>query len=168
MNDHLPKPFRESELVAVLRRWLPAIAVDEADAPYVADRTTTPKLPYGPLADAFETGGPGRARELVELFLEGLTGTQDEIRVASRAGRVEEIVDAAQRLRGSAASVGEPRLAELLASIESMAATVRPAGQPASGLLDIVADIDREIEAVAARMTQLRAELDAGPRVGEP
>jgi PAS domain S-box-containing protein len=126
MSDHLAKPFKAADLAAVLRRWLatpPTTVMADADAGVgegARAAAAEVEIPEGALLDALRSGGPSRALELAELFVETLAEGSQALIAALGEDRPVEAAEAAHRLRGAAAAVGETDLAAVLARVEGM------------------------------------------------
>jgi two-component system sensor histidine kinase/response regulator len=126
MDDYLSKPLRSDALDGVLARWVPAAAagaaVDEdlngASGETVLDRATIGELRLNYRRDALI--------ELMELFTRDSRALVSKIGDAVKGDDASTLVEAAHSLKGSAATFGAARVAELCAQLE----TLDPAADP--------------------------------------
>jgi two-component system sensor histidine kinase/response regulator len=126
MDDYLSKPLRSEALDGVLARWVPAAAagaaVDEdlngASGEAVIDRATIGELRSHYGRDALV--------ELMELFTRDSRALVSKIGDAVKGEDASTLAEAAHSLKGSAATFGAARVAELCAQLE----TLDPAADP--------------------------------------
>lgn len=166
MDDRLAKPFRDRDLAAVLERWLPRVTRQQL-AEAAADRSRdtgsseVESIPDGALRETYIAAGAARTLELVELFVHGLDQAGAELTAALDNGSAVALHETAHRLKGSAAAVGEHRLAELLAAMELRA---RDGGPPDPASMEAITD---EISDARARMAALAARLSGRSTGGQ-
>jgi CheY-like chemotaxis protein len=162
-DDYLSKPFRQSQLLAMLKRRLPATSpADRADEPGSAPRADAGLGDGGGVLDAdalarlreLDPGGQSQllARVLRTFLasLERLLPQMDEARASDDLGGVRHV---AHTLKSSSASIGALQLSQLCAVIEKAARTQQTAELPP--MLD---DMDAEVERVRAALKKM---LDA-------
>ena len=132
MDDYVSKPFRRSDLMRVLQRW-----IDLASRPTTPLEVAAEPTPYGahggPVAfdpAAFQNAlPPGMgvdsplARKLVQLFVGESTKQLAEIERATAAADTKAVFHAAHSLKSSAASVGACAFAAIARDLESMSRT---------------------------------------------
>ena len=103
-------------------------------------------------------GGEGLVAELVDLFVDDVPSRLESIREAMAAGDPEALVRTAHSLKGSAATLGADRMAELCRQMEvSGRAGEVPQGQ---GLLE---SLEAEFEQVKRALAAWVAALGGGP-----
>ncbi len=134
MDDYLSKPLRESELAAVLKRWL----THPLD-PAVLDNLR--QLSKG--SDEF-------LREVTTLYLADSPLRLEAIRKAVQANDSAALAAAAHALKGSSGNVGAKGVQELAARIERIAR----AGK-IDGALTVVDELTRECERAQERLREL-------------
>jgi CheY-like chemotaxis protein/HPt (histidine-containing phosphotransfer) domain-containing protein len=114
MDDYLSKPLRETELYAVLDRWLPPEAAQPRD---MLDRTRFAEL-----------RGSFTKREMADLlrtFTVNMPVLLDQIRVAAASRDIASLRSAAHRIKGNANAIGAAALALTAAELEQRAADAR-------------------------------------------
>ena len=155
MDDHLSKPFRITELVAILGRWLEAVEEPAAAPP--ADPTPAATVEETDLlhSAAFESlraierqGVPGVVRKTVAFYLDDAPPLMTTIRAAAERADAVALRRAAHSLKSSSANLGAMRLSRLCRELESIGA---------SGSVDdkapaLVADAGSEFERVRAQL----------------
>ena len=107
------------------------------------------------LREALIAGGPARALEFLELFLESSASAGGVILAALGDGRVEDAAEMAHRLRGSSHAFGFDGLVVAARAIEDTAGTRRSAVHLAR-LADRLRD---ELDAATDRLAGLRPAL---------
>jgi HPt (histidine-containing phosphotransfer) domain-containing protein len=121
---------------------------DSVDSPINSERLAI-------LQDA--GGGGGLVAELVDLFFEDVPPRLDSIRRAMAAGDPDALVRTAHSLKGSAATLGAERMAELCRQIE---VSGRAGEVPeAQGLLE---PLEEEFGRVKQALTKWVAETPGG------
>lgn len=162
MDGHLAKPFRRRDLQRLLHTWLPRedpaglarvpfavpIAVIASPSALAADLPDV-------LREALIAGGPARALEFLELFLESSANAGGVILAALGDGRVEDAAEMAHRLRGSSHAFGFDGLVVAARAIEDTAGTRRSSVHLAR-LADRLRD---ELDAATDRLAGLRPAL---------
>jgi signal transduction histidine kinase/HPt (histidine-containing phosphotransfer) domain-containing protein len=141
MDDYLSKPLRSEALDGVLARWAPGAAagaaVDEdlngASGEAVIDRAT-----IGELRSHY---GRDALIELVELFTRDSRALVSKIGNAVKGEDASTLAEAAHSLKGSAATFGAARAAELCAQLE----TLDPAADP-DGASTRLQQLERALE----------------------
>ncbi|TMH08214.1 MAG: response regulator [Betaproteobacteria bacterium] len=162
-NDYLSKPFRQSQLLAMLKRRLPATSpADRADEPGSAPQADAGLGDGGGVLDADalarlrELDPGGRSQLLARVLrtflasLERLLPQMDEARASDDLGGVRHV---SHTLKSSSASIGALQLSQLCAAIEKAARQQQTAELPP--MLD---DMDAEVERVRAALKKM---LDA-------
>jgi signal transduction histidine kinase/DNA-binding response OmpR family regulator len=136
MDDYLSKPFRLSQLEAVLRKWV----ADEAPEPESAtssapgatasgsgalEPASEPTLDQSALESLRELerqGADGLVRRVVSRFLERAPQMLESLKAAVPSGDAETIHRTAHSLKSSSATVGARRMATCCQRIESLTA----------------------------------------------
>lgn len=135
MDDYLAKPFKRSDLVAVLRRWLDltprsrAACEERSKAPPAKEpRASTVPMPAAFDAAAFQNAlPPGMgldsplARKLLRLFVGESAKLLAEVERAAAAADAQALFRAAHSLKSSGASVGASALSSLARELEALA-----------------------------------------------
>jgi len=120
LDDYLSKPILESALEQVLARWLPTVAS--------ADRQATQAAPVEPFSSPFidwqvaisqSNGRESLARELIEMVLQELPTSIDNIRAGWQEEDIGAFQAAVHKLHGGACYAGMVRLQSLTNSIET-------------------------------------------------
>ena len=145
MDDLLGKPFSRQELLALLRRWRPALDSEPPAEPERASTAQTSTLDLAAI-EALRTLDPRGERQLVERAIAKFADYSDE-RVACLAdavgtGDVAEVSKIAHSLKSSSASLGANDLSRQCKDLEKLTA-----GN----------DLPEDIE---ARLIELRATCD--------
>ncbi|EYF03854.1 hybrid sensor histidine kinase/response regulator [Chondromyces apiculatus] len=151
MNDHIPKPLDMDNLVETIRRWAPPRATEPAQEPPPAStRAATSEEPPG-----FDTEGAlvriGGSEELLwrlrGQFLRNHRSDAQTLRAALAAGDLARVRLVSHTLRGVAATVGIPVVADAAAPIEAAARDGLP--EPIPALIDA---LEPHLDAAAAYM----------------
>ena len=123
MDDYLAKPVKNSELEAMLGRWLgtkvpaPQVAGDRMeplDTDGVLDREQLDSL----RELAAGSDDPAFLRRLADRFIEGASARLEELREAVRRGDAAVQHQVAHALKGTSASMSASGLASLCAALE--------------------------------------------------
>ncbi|MCC7495480.1 MAG: response regulator [Fimbriimonadaceae bacterium] len=130
MDDYLSKPMKSDDLARMLQQWAPG--GQAAPAPPAPPARELPVLDLDTLAA--NLGDREAAIEVVELFLSELSGELAAARQALAAGDHHVLAQRAHSLKGAAANVAAPALAELARQLEQAARANLP--QQAAPLLD--------------------------------
>ena len=128
MDGYLTKPIDSKALTETLARLLPGAAAlrrplepavaHAAPPPAAAPPSIDPAIFHpGRLTESFGEFGPP-ARSFLAAFVAGVSAMLAEIDEALAAGDAPAARDAAHALKGAAASVGAPRLAQLAADVQ--------------------------------------------------
>jgi two-component system, sensor histidine kinase and response regulator len=150
MDDYLAKPVSESQLEAMLKKWLEG---SRADVP-------APAAPQ----DEHEILDRERVDSFLEIsrlhagFLSGLVSTFqldfptriEALRSAAASGNAGELADAAHALKSSTGSVGAKRMHDLAASLERAARDGR-----IDGADDVIARLVTEFDRVNAAFADI-------------
>ncbi|MEM8994480.1 MAG: ATP-binding protein [Acidobacteriota bacterium] len=138
MDDYLAKPFRVSELAAVLERWRPVtpgapqesiVATSQLDVREGPPPSAPPPAKKGPeewldlrtLVSLRELGaktGRDMLGRVTDTFLRTSAEQMDSLASARGRGDIETLVRDSHSLKGSAAAAGAPRLAAAAAKVE--------------------------------------------------
>lgn len=124
MDDYLAKPYSGEEMLAILRRWLPAerrqSLVEPASPEIVADESEGPLDP-GAL-DKIRALSPDQAellvRQLLSAYLKAATQDMLKLEAAFASANAEQVARSAHGLKSSSFNVGANRFAEILRDIE--------------------------------------------------
>ena len=140
MDDYLSKPFAREELVAILKRWLPASvqAPAESEAPAGSAPSGSTETPDGSIDQqafdkirALERGGaPNLVARLIGLYLEGTPPLIERMKQAHADDDHEALRAAAHTLKSSSANVGAMKLHGLCNELELRARERRGGDAP--------------------------------------
>jgi HPt (histidine-containing phosphotransfer) domain-containing protein len=157
MDDYLTKPFSRAELLALLRRWLPAAeAGDAAPAPALPREIAPPAALDRDVLQSLRALAPQRGDEVLAnvltTYLECAPAQVRSIAAAVAAGDVEAVSGEAHRLKSSSMSVGATRVAALARELEARAREDR---------LGVAASLARSLEGEWERAREaLQLELE--------
>jgi CheY-like chemotaxis protein/HPt (histidine-containing phosphotransfer) domain-containing protein len=141
MDDYLSKPFRLSELAAVLARWLP-----QQEQPIMEQSHDLASLDQNALKAIRELdagGAAGLLEQVVALYLEASPPLLVQIEQGLASGNADSVRMAAHTLKSSSANLGAQGLAQMCATLEHAARSGGLAGHAAAP-----AQIRREFDAV--------------------
>ncbi|MEM1182462.1 MAG: ATP-binding protein [Acidobacteriota bacterium] len=151
MDDYLAKPFRVSELAAVLERWRPKrleAGGPAAGEPAIGDgESAAPELPTDEWLDlrtltSLRELGAKTGRDMLgrvtETFLRTSAEQMESLTEARGQGQTEILIRESHSLKGSAAAAGAPRLAAAAAQVEGRLR--ESADAPIDDALDILID----------------------------
>ena len=140
MDDYLSKPFARDELIAILKRWLPASvqAPAESEAPAGSAPSGSTETPDGSIDQqaldkirALERGGaPNLVARLIGLYLEGTPPLIERMKQAHADDDHEALRAAAHTLKSSSANVGAMKLHGLCNELELRARERRGGDAP--------------------------------------
>jgi CheY-like chemotaxis protein len=166
-DDYLSKPFRQSQLLAMLTKRLrphSSASADENPAPGGGAPSDTP-APRPDVDSVLDAGALERLRELdpqgtnqllsrvIKAFESSAARLLPQLHEAQRAGDHGGVRHVAHTLKSSSASIGAVKLSQLCAEIESMIRTSQ-----VEKLDDRIAAMSAEVEIVLQALTRL---LDA-------
>jgi signal transduction histidine kinase/CheY-like chemotaxis protein/HPt (histidine-containing phosphotransfer) domain-containing protein len=156
MDAHLPKPIDRDALVTALAR-LTGGAPAATTAPASGSFARTPLLSHA-VGTALEVPGldPEAARSLAGEFIREMRDAAAQLQAATPSS-VEQMISAAHRLAGAAATLGATRLATAARQFQSEARRMTP--EAALALRTVVLDI--VAETVAALASEDAAPPDA-------
>jgi PAS domain S-box-containing protein len=124
MDDYIPKPVTKRALEEAIARWLPAAAakVYDPEAARADDSGCGPPIDLEVLSSLRE--GEGREAgefltSLIELFLRETPRTLTTLRAAVERIDADVLRSSAHALKGSSATMGATRMAEMCARLES-------------------------------------------------
>jgi CheY-like chemotaxis protein len=124
MDDYLSKPLRPEALDGVLARWVPGAAAADGglngSGECVVDRAIIGELRSYHGRDALI--------ELMELFIKDSRALVSKIGDAAKDNDASTLTEAAHSLKGSAATFGAARVAELCTQLETLDLAADPAG----------------------------------------
>ena len=127
MDDFLTKPFTQSELATMLKKWAPAGAnaqgpdATAAPAPAPARHAATPPLvDAGVLRGISSLGRETLLGSLIELYEQHSPALIGAIETAARNRQATQLAQAIHTLKSSTANLGGARLAALLKECEAM------------------------------------------------
>ena len=127
MNDYLSKPFTRSQLIEMIRRWLPLNAGQEHTVRALKP-TPTPAAPKNSVLDPAalrkirdlqRADGPDILARVSNLFRENSPRLLSELRAAAKHHDGARIMLAAHTLKSSCASLGASACAELCRELEA-------------------------------------------------
>jgi CheY-like chemotaxis protein/HPt (histidine-containing phosphotransfer) domain-containing protein/anti-sigma regulatory factor (Ser/Thr protein kinase) len=144
MNDYLPKPLRQAELVEVLRQALngPGRAPAAPPAPVL-----------DPQVDGLRSTKPALYRRLVGIYLDETPPLMGQLRAAADAADWKETARLSHLLKSSTALLGAASLVALFQEIEHTVAEDQPG--PVS---DLVGRLEQEFERVAESLARTLTE----------
>jgi len=118
MDDYLSKPLRVAELQAALDRTAPPppVLVSQAAAAQGFD----PAI-LGTMRALQRPGQPDLVQSMIQLYLKGLPVQLQTIELAVKTADAAALGRAAHKLKGSSATLGAGRIAELCTRLQSMA-----------------------------------------------
>jgi HPt (histidine-containing phosphotransfer) domain-containing protein len=149
MDDYLAKPIKAADVAAMLARWVPsAPARDEGVA---EDDVAGPIRDAGMrqrLRELEDEGDPDFVQTLVTMFFGETALHLDALRQALARADAPGVAREAHALRGSAATFGAQRIADLAEVIERLGRADDLAPVPAS-----LAQLGTEIDRVHAALT---------------
>ena len=136
-NAYLPKPFRQSQLIDMLNRYLPPSATLRAPqasdpgtqggaAPTILDANALQRL-----RDLDPTGANNLMQRIAQAFETSVTRLLPQLQTAQATGDLAGIHHVAHTLKSSSASIGAMRLSQLCAETEAMARDGRTDDMPA-------------------------------------
>lgn len=150
MNDHLTKPFKREELVAILETWLSGTgSKPPADGIRTVTDDTSPES-NGEIIDPavsnqIKTGNPDLWERLVAAYLTSAKEKRDQLQQAMTDGDWENVSMAAHPLKSSSANIGAMRLSELCRQLEN-SANDRDADGTRAAYDDVRGALDEVIE----------------------
>lgn len=142
MDDYLCKPFVQEDLVALLKRWLPAFAQEEdrtALEPVTTPASSVvipPKMPaiiqddklvvldmkvLKTIREMERDGSPGLVERLIDLYQRDAAILLQQMREIAACGEYEKLRIVAHTLKSSSANVGAVRVQSLCKDLEMMA-----------------------------------------------
>ncbi len=149
MNDYLSKPFRQHQLLALLKRWipecittttedeprpsLPPIAVPDDDAAVIDDSA---------LESILVLNKPELLDKVIGIYLDTTPELVAEIHAGRVDGDLERVRQAAHSLKSASANLGAQQVADLCRSLEEAAQTDRA---------EAVETLDARLDAAHAR-----------------
>ncbi len=144
MDDYISKPIQVRELQAALERWGQQLNPIESSAP-VEPAAVIDWAKLDELRALQAEGEPDFALEMIALFLENVPQLMTAIRQSIDEQSPPELQRNAHTLKGSSASLGAVRLAELCFALEKLGrdGTVEDA-------LDRLAEVTQEFDRVQA------------------
>ncbi len=151
MDDFLPKPYKQSQLKALLQKWLPASPMPAAAngaARSVPVPPADPTLDVAVLEDlSRQVGGdnPDLIEELIRIYLDNAPQLIRDMDTALAAGEAKTLLRAAHTLKSSSASLGATRL-----SIMSKAIELAARNEAMDGLREAIDAVKLEFTAVTA------------------
>jgi HPt (histidine-containing phosphotransfer) domain-containing protein len=144
MDDYISKPIQVKELQAALERWgQPVQPIDPAAAERPVEAAVIDWAKLDELRALQAEGEPDFAQEMVALFLENAPQLITAIRQSIDDLAPPELQRSAHTLKGSSASLGAVRLAELCAELEKLGREGMVAGA-----LDRLAEVAQEFDRV--------------------
>ena len=154
MDDYLPKPFRQKQVYAVLKRHsgrpegaagesVPETEQEAASPPEAAERAVIDSSALEEIRLLQREGAPDLVEKVVTIYLTDAPGIIARLDAAVQARDALEIRQAAHKLKSSSASVGALYLASLLAEAE-----LRGREDRQEDIGELTAQIGDEYEAV--------------------
>jgi HPt (histidine-containing phosphotransfer) domain-containing protein len=160
MDDHLGKPFRQSQLRATMARWVQLQPVaDPVSSPDMASggAAVPDDIDRKALLQRLQVGGrarPALVAKVIGIFIADTPSMLLELAQGLSRGDGRTVERAAHTLKSSSASVGATTLSRLAGVAER---------QARSGLLEDlrqqVDEITREFDSAARQLERLREEL---------
>jgi CheY-like chemotaxis protein/HPt (histidine-containing phosphotransfer) domain-containing protein len=136
MDDYLAKPIAYADLVALLNRWLPAVAPEPPATPALDRTLIATVLGVSPEED------PELVRELVAIFLQHTPQALADLAASLACGALTAAAASAHSLKGSAGILGLSAFRSTCAEVEALAKAGDPAalGAAHAALLAAYAD----------------------------
>ncbi len=156
MDDYVAKPITPATLFDTLRRWVPRVAARAAampvtatgDAPFqVKDDAILDRAVLAALRKLQPPNAPDIVASLIDLFLSETPGKIQALRDWVERNDAARMMKAAHGLKGSSASVGARKLADVCAQLEAQG----KAGD-VTGRTDLLAQLDAEFERARAAL----------------
>jgi CheY-like chemotaxis protein len=159
-DDYLSKPFRQGQLLAMLKRRLPLSAPAGDDDAKGAAPAAQPLV--GDAGGVLDAEALSRLRELdptgqnqllprvLRTFLSSLERLIPQLDDARRADDSAGIRHVAHTLKSSSASIGALKLSQLCAAIEKAVRQEQPASLP-----ELLEQMDAEVERVRSALQQM-------------
>ena len=153
MDDYLPKPVSQPELVAILDKWLPKML----DAPPPIEVSRPPEANADPEPAVFDSatlmnramGDPELAQAMMDAFAAGMPKQIELLRKALDAEDWPSVIRAAHTIKGASANLSGEALRAAALEMEMAA----KAGDRVAGR-NRMADIDRQLALLLAEMKQ--------------
>jgi len=170
MSDYIAKPIEEKQLLAVLGRWIDsAPPPPAAEAPQPQPSTSSPEiLPGLMVGDGIRraSGNASLYRSLLGELRRELDASLPRLRSLIDGNESTAAKDLLHTLKGSAATLGARRVAEIAAALEGKLR----GGEPVTldELDEAAAEVRRSIELVLRRETNAPApspQAGGGPRI---
>ncbi|MBF0152595.1 MAG: response regulator [Magnetococcales bacterium] len=172
MNDHLAKPIRMTTLEAILRQWLPG----HGDP---IDRSSPRKETTAAIAGETDAGEalsqeflrllysslemfPGRAREVMKIFLQSLTERVASLQNGLETANPEVVYQAAHSLKSQCAQLGALPLADLVGQLERFGRE-RSLAKAAPVFQQVQMESDRVARAVEAELRRIADHVKKAP-----
>jgi len=112
MDDHLPKPITIRALAAIIERWSQPVTPGSVAAP--AQRPATNEQAALPVLDP----EVHRSATVIRVFMNHTPQQLERIQQAIQCSNVQELTQAAHRLKGSCMMFGAARMAQLCLDLE--------------------------------------------------
>jgi CheY-like chemotaxis protein/HPt (histidine-containing phosphotransfer) domain-containing protein len=131
-DDHLFKPFRQSQMLAMLNKHLRPHAPAESNDAATGDDASAPRDPAGHTPPGLDAVALGRLSELdpkgenrllervLRAFQTSVTRLRPQLEAAQRGGDRASIRLVAHTLKSSSASIGALQLSQLCAQVEAL------------------------------------------------
>jgi HPt (histidine-containing phosphotransfer) domain-containing protein len=163
MDDHLSKPFKDAELIAVLENWLVPDTSPQAQGVQSGENTTMTNENEAPAGEdisdsaidfavfdqvcsLYNENAEGFER-IIELFLNSAAESVEKIRDGVGQGDLETVQRVAHSLKSSSASMGATTLSDLCRALESQTA------ESVEDIADTMAQLDAEVGRVKTALT---------------
>lgn len=165
MDDHLPKPFTQEELRAVLRRWLPAQLLTGSGHALAGDEGGPEEHANHPLdsatLDRLRDALGGALGEAITPFLEDMPEHLAAIRRAILGPNLAELRHHTHTLAGAAGNLGARRL-------QSLAEQLQSAPPDSERMGDLLQQVQAEFERVDSALRLTLSDLAAPPTAVAP
>ncbi|MFT3929584.1 MAG: response regulator [Spongiibacteraceae bacterium] len=126
MNDYITKPFELATLAAALKLWLPAIAINAADAAQPGNEQLYQHVAQDTLEQLFNLN-PAKGAEIVRkvicTLLDSHAQTIDTLAQAIQRRDYEQLARTAHSAKSGYGNVGAQKLSKLFATLEQAART---------------------------------------------
>ncbi|SNC75817.1 PAS domain S-box-containing protein [Hymenobacter gelipurpurascens] len=164
MNDYLPKPFQEDDLLKILCRWIlpeaaQAASLTEPALTLPPDDTAAPPFYNLDIVRKIGQGDASFTTLMLESFIEGCTEAVLELQAATAAQDVVALRAATHKLKPSLEHLQVHRLLPLIATLDSWHAAF-----DATIIPSMVAEATKLLQQLTEQMMQelhtLRAELE--------
>jgi len=150
MNDFITKPVRPEMLYAVLAKWLSRLtlplSMPERRSAAVSGLPRNAAIDFGVLADLVG-GNREKMHQMAHKFMESARQDMDKVQAALNNHDLAELRALGHHIKSPAAMMGAAGLADLCRTLETNQEGLDRARELVSKMLEVLAEIDRRIQA---------------------